>query len=47
MKEPRIEDYLTEDDYEAALDAYEAAVYEAGERAMEEYYEKKQSRKKR
>ena len=47
MKEPRIEDYLTEDDYEAALDAYEAAVYEAEERAMEEYYEKKQSRKKR
>ena len=34
MKEPRIEDYLTEDDYEAA-------VYEAEERAMEEYYEKK------
>lgn len=45
MKEPRPEDYLTEDDYEAALDAYEAAVYEAEERAMEEYYEKKQSKR--
>ena len=45
MKEPRIEDYLTEDDYEAALDAYEAAVYEAEERAMEEYYEKKTHKK--
>ncbi len=40
-KEPRPEDFLNEDDYEAALDAYEAAVYEAEERAMEEYYEKK------
>ena len=47
MKEPRPEDYLDEDEYEAAVDAYEAAVYEAEERAMEEYYEKKQSRKKR
>ena len=41
MKEPRQEDFLTEDDYEAAVDAYEAAVYEAEEKAMEEYYEKK------
>lgn len=41
MREPRPEDYLTEDDYEAAVDAYEAAVYEAEERAIEEYYEKK------
>ena len=41
MKEPRPEDFLTEDDYEAAVDAYEAAVYEAEEKAMEEYYEKK------
>ena len=41
MREPRPEDFLTEDDYEAALDAYEAAVYEAEERAIEEYYEKK------
>ena len=40
MKEPRPEDFLTEDDYEAALDAYENAVYEAEERAIEEYYEK-------
>ena len=31
----------TEDDYEAAVDAYEAAVYEAEERAIEEYYERK------
>jgi hypothetical protein len=45
MREPRPEDFLTEDDYEAALDAYEAAVYEAEERAMEEYYEKKQSKR--
>ena len=41
MKEPRPEDFLTEDDYEAAVDAYEAAVYEAEERAIEEYYERK------
>ena len=41
MKEPRPEDFLTEDDYEAAVDAYEAAVYEAEERAIEAYYEKK------
>ena len=47
MREPRPEDYLTEDDYEAALDAYEAAVYEAEERAMEEYYENKSKSKKR
>ena len=45
MKEPRPEDFLTEDDYEAAVDAYEAAVYEADERAIEEYYEKKQSKR--
>ena len=41
MKEPRPEDYLDEDEYEAAVDAYEAAVYEAEERAMEKYYENK------
>ena len=41
MKEPRPEDFLTEDDYEAAVDAYEAAVYEAEEREIEEYYENK------
>lgn len=41
MKEPRPEDFLTEDDYEAAVDAYEAAVYEAEERAIEAYYENK------
>ena len=46
MKEPRPEDFLTEDDYEAALDAYEAAVYEAEEKAIEEYYER-ESHKKR
>ena len=45
MKEPRPEDFLTEDDYEAAVEAYEAAVYEAEERAIEEYYEKKQSKR--
>ncbi len=44
MKEPRPEDFLTEDDYEAALDAYETAVYEAEEKAMEEYYENKSNR---
>ena len=38
MKEPRPEDFLTEDDYEAAVDAYEAAVYEAEARAIEEYF---------
>ena len=41
MKEPRPEDFLTEDEYEEAVAAYEAAVYEAEERAIEEYYEKK------
>ena len=41
MKEPRPEDFLDEDEYEAAVDAYEAAVYEAEERAIEEYYERK------
>ena len=41
MKEPRPEDFLTEDDYEAAVAAYEAAVYEAEELAIEEYYERK------
>lgn len=43
MREPRPEDFLTEDDYEAAVEAYEAAVYEAEERAIEEYYESKKS----
>ena len=46
MREPRPEDFLTEDDYEAALDAYEAAVYEAEERAIEEYYESKDKSKR-
>ena len=46
MKEPRPEDFLTEDDYEEAVAAYEAAVYEAEEKAMEEYYEKKNKSKK-
>lgn len=46
MKEPKPEDFLTEDEYEAALDAYEAAVYEAEERAIEEYYEKKNKSKR-
>ena len=41
MKEPRPEDFLTEDDYEAAIEAYENALYWAEERAVEEYYEKK------
>ena len=45
MKEPRPEDFLTEVDYEAAVDAYETAVYEAEERAIEEYYEKKTHKK--
>lgn len=46
MKEPRPEDFLTEDDYEEAVAAYEAAVYEAEERAIEEYYEKKNKSKR-
>jgi hypothetical protein len=41
MKEPRPEDFLTEDDYEKAVEAYEAAVYWAEEQAIEEYYESK------
>ena len=41
MKEPRPEDFLNEDEYEEAVDAYEAAVYEAAGRAIEEYYENK------
>ena len=41
MKEPRPEDFLNEDEYEEAVDAYEAAVYEADGRAIEEYYENK------
>ena len=45
MREPRPEDFLTEDDYEAAVEAYEAAVYEAEERAIEEYYERKNNGK--
>jgi hypothetical protein len=46
MKEPRPEDFLTEDDYEEAVAAYEAAVYEAEERAIEEYYENKNKSKR-
>lgn len=46
MREPRPEDFLNEDEYEAAVDAYEAAVYEAEERAIEEYYEKKNKSKR-
>ena len=46
MKEPKPEDFLTEDDYEEALEAYEAAVYDAEERAIEEYYEKKNKSKR-
>jgi len=46
MKEPRPEDFLTEDDYEAAVAVYEAAVYEAEERAIEEYYENKNKSKR-
>ena len=45
MKEPRPEDFLTEDDYEDAIEAYENALYWAEERAMEEYYEKKNNSK--
>ena len=47
MKEPRPEDFLNEDDYEAALDAYEAAVYEAEERSIEEYYERESHKKRK
>ena len=42
MKEPRLEDFLTEDDYEAAVQAYEDAIYWEEEKAMEEYYEEKE-----
>ena len=45
MKEPRPEDYITEDDYEDAIEAYENALYWVEERAMEEYYEKKNNSK--
>ena len=47
MKEPRPEDFLTEDDYEAAVAADEAAMYEAEERAIEEYYEERHGKNKR
>ena len=44
MKEPRPEDFLTEDEYEKAMEAYENAVYWAAERAMEQYYEEKHAK---
>ena len=44
MKEPRPEDFLTEDEYEKAMEAYENAVYWAEERAMEQYYEEKHAK---
>ena len=39
MKPPRPEDYATEDEYLIALDAYEAALFQKEEQAMEKYYE--------
>jgi len=47
MKEPRPEDFLDEDDYEKAVQAYEDALYWAEERATMEYYENKPKSKKR
>ena len=47
MKEPRPEDFLNEDDYEKAVEAYEDAMYWAEEMAMMEYYENKSKSKKR
>ena len=41
MKPPRPEDYATEEEFLQAMNAYEAALYWAEERAVEEYYEKK------
>ena len=46
MKEPRPEDFLNEDDYEAAVEAYEDALYWAEERAMMEYYERQSNKEK-
>ena len=46
MKEPRPEDFLDEDDYEKAVEAYEDALYLAEERAIEEYYENKNKSKR-
>jgi hypothetical protein len=46
MREPRPEDDLSEDDYEAAIEAYENALYWAEERAIEEYYENKNKSKR-
>ena len=46
MKEPRPEDFLDEDDYEKAVEAYEDALYWAEERAIEEYYENKNKSKR-
>ena len=46
MKKPRPEDFLNEDDYEKAIEAYEDALYWAEERAMMEYYENKPNKKR-
>ena len=43
MKEPRPEDYATEEEFLQAMDAYEAALYWEEEMAMERYYEKSNS----
>lgn len=40
-KEPRIEDYDTEEEYESAQDAYDRAEFWALEQAKEDYYESK------
>lgn len=40
LKEPRQEEFLSDEDYEKAVKAYEDAVYWAEEEAMEKYYEK-------
>lgn len=40
-KAPERDDFLTEEEYLEAMDAYEAALYWEEETAMEAYYEEK------
>lgn len=44
MKAPKPEDYATDEEFLEAMDAYEAELYWAAERAMEQYYEEKHSK---
>ena len=41
---PDPDDYLTDEEYQDAMDAYENALYLAEEAAMEKYYEEKYNR---